>query len=80
MIEIHSVYQNAPAVLFLILAAAHAQLGQVDEAKAAIQKYEQLRPEGHDPRAMIYYQMQMCWQQQDRDHWLEGYRKAGLAE
>jgi adenylate cyclase len=79
VVEIHSVYQNVPAFLYLILAAAYAQLGSPTRAKAAIGDYERLRPAGHDPQAMIAYQMRMCWRQEDRDHWLEGYRKAGLA-
>jgi hypothetical protein len=78
VIEIHSVYQNVPAFLYLILAAAHAQLGHLDQAKAAVQSYERLRPAGHDPVAMINYQVRMCWRHEDRDHWIEGYRKAGL--
>jgi adenylate cyclase len=79
VIEIHGVYQHVPAILHLILAAAHAQLGHGSEVNAAVKEYERLRPAGHDPRAMINYQVRMCWRQQDRDHWLEGYRKAGLA-
>jgi adenylate cyclase len=78
VIEIHGVYQNVPAFLHLILAAAHAQLGHEREAKIAVMEYERLRPAGHDAVAMIDCQMRMCWRQQDRDHWLDGYRKAGF--
>jgi tetratricopeptide (TPR) repeat protein len=78
VIEIHSVYQNVPAFLYLILAAACAQAGRHEQARAAVRDYERLRPATHDAIAMIEYQMRMCWRQEDRDHWLEGYRKAGL--
>ena len=78
VVEIHRVYQNRPAVLYLILAAAFAQLGRPEQARGAIKDYERLRPAGHDAVAMINYQVRMCWRQEDRDHWLEGYRKAGL--
>jgi TolB-like protein len=78
VVEIHHVYQNRPAVLYLILAAAFAQLGRQEQARGAIKDYEHLRPAGHDAVAMIKYQVRMCWRQEDRDHWLEGYRKAGL--
>ncbi|MGH6932938.1 MAG: adenylate/guanylate cyclase domain-containing protein [Dongiaceae bacterium] len=78
VVEIHGVYQNVPAFLYLILAAAYAQLGQQERAMTAVKDYERLRPAGHDAVAMINYQMRMCWRQTDRDHWLEGYRKAGL--
>ena len=78
VIEIHSVYQNVPAFLYLILAAAAAQLGRREQARDAVKDYERLRPAGHDAVAMISHQMRMCWQQEDRDHWLDGYRKAGI--
>jgi hypothetical protein len=29
---------------------------------------------------MITYQVRMCWRQEDKDHWLDGYRKAGLLQ
>jgi TolB-like protein/Tfp pilus assembly protein PilF len=78
VIEIHGVYQNKPAFLYLVLAAALAKLGRYEQAKAAVKDYERLRPAGHDALAMIKYQMRMCWRQEDRDHWLEGYRMADL--
>ena len=78
VIEIHSVYQNVPAFLYLILAAAAAQLSRQEQARAAVKDYERLRPAGHDAVAMINYQIRLCWRQQDRDHWLDGYRKAGI--
>jgi adenylate cyclase len=79
VIAIHRVYQNVPAFLYLILAAACSQLGRDGDAKAAVENYERLRPAGHDPVAMARHQMRMCWRQEDRDRWAEGYRKAGLA-
>jgi adenylate cyclase len=78
VVEIHGIYQNVPAFLYLILAAAYAQMGEMQKAKIAVANYERLRPAGHDFKTMIKYQMRMCWRQEDRDHWLEGYRKAGI--
>ena len=54
------------------------QLGRQEQARGAIKDYEHLRTAGHDAVAMINYQVRMCWRQEDRDHWLDGYRKAGL--
>ena len=48
IIEIHEVYQNVPAFLYLVLAAAYAQVGQLEKAAAAVKSYERLRPPGHD--------------------------------
>jgi TolB-like protein len=78
VIEIHRVHQNRPAVLYLILAAAFAQLGRQEQARDAVKDYERLRPAGHDAVALVNYQTRMCWRQEDRDHWFEGYRKAGI--
>ena len=78
VIEIHELYQNMPASMYLILAAACAQAGRHARAKAAVADYERLRPAGHDALTMIKHQMRMCSRQEDRDRWFEGYRKAGL--
>ncbi len=78
VIEIHEVYQ-LPAVCKLILAAALAQTGQIERAQAAVEEYERTRPAGHDAATIIKYQMRMFARQEDRDKWLEGYRKAGVA-
>ena len=78
VIEIHGLYQNVPATLYLILAAACAQAGHQAQAKAAVADYERLRRAGHDALSMIKHQMRMCWRPEDRDRWFEGYRKAGF--
>jgi tetratricopeptide (TPR) repeat protein len=78
VIEIHGLYQNVPATLYLILAAACAQAGRHAQAKAVVADYERLRPAGHDALNMIKHQMRMCWRQEDHDRWFEGYRKAGF--
>jgi len=78
VIEIHEVYQNVPAFLYLVLAAAYAQAGQAENARTAVKAYERLRPQGHDLATHIKCWMRMCSRQTDRDHWLEGFRKAGM--
>jgi adenylate cyclase len=77
VIEMHELYQ-LPAFLKLVLAAAFAQTGQFEKAKAAVEEYERTRPSGHDATTMIEYQMRMLARQEDRNLWLEGYRRAGL--
>jgi TolB-like protein len=78
VIEIHETYQNVPAFLYLVLAAAYAQYGNLEKAAEAVKSYEKLRPPGHDLRTHITYWMKMCSRQSDRDHWLEGFRKSGI--
>jgi TolB-like protein len=78
VIEIHEVYQNVPAFLYLVLAAAYAQHGNLEKAAAAVKSYEQLRPPGHDLKTHITFWMRMCSRQSDRDHWMDGFRKSGM--
>ena len=78
LFEIHEVYQNVPAFLYVVLAAAYAQAGKLDKAKAAVKEYERKRPDDHDVKMMLELQMKMRSRQEDRDRWLEGYRKAGF--
>jgi TolB-like protein/Tfp pilus assembly protein PilF len=77
VIGLHDVHR-LPAFSKLILAAAFAQTGQIEKAKLAVEEYEQTRPAGHDAATFIKAHMRMCARQEDRDRWLEGYRKAGL--
>ena len=78
--EIHRGYQEVPASGLLVLAAACAQLGQMEAANDALAKYERNRPREYDAATMIKYHVRMCARLEDRDRWLEGYRKVGLAE
>ena len=78
VVEIHRSYQEVYPFLFLVLAAACAQLGQTEAAKDALAKYERNRPREHDAATMIKYHVRMCAKPEDRDRWLEGYRKIGF--
>jgi TolB-like protein/class 3 adenylate cyclase/tetratricopeptide (TPR) repeat protein len=78
VVEIHRSYQEVYPFLFLVLAAACAQLGQTEAAKDALTKYERTRPREHDAATMIKYHVRMCAKLEDRDRWLEGYRKIGF--
>jgi len=51
----------------------------MEAAKDALAKYERNRPREHDAATMITYHVRMCANPEDRDRWLEGYRKIGLA-
>ena len=72
-------YQSLPAFLYLPMAANYARLGQMDKAKAAVENYYRVRPEGHDPNIMAEYQARMCLRKSDSDYMREGYRLIGLA-
>ena len=71
-------WRSPPIQLHAELAAAYAQNGQPEEAKAALETYLRKLPEGYDIAAVFRHQLRMCAKPEDAEHWLEGYRKAGL--
>jgi tetratricopeptide (TPR) repeat protein len=71
-------WRNPPFFVHAALAAAYAQNGQPEEAKAALDTYLREQPEGYDAAVIFRQQLRMCAKPEDAEHWLEGYRKAGL--
>ena len=58
----------------------HVAVGLADvEAHAAFERYERLRPPDADFAYYLAAHVRLCMRQEDADHWVEGYRKAGLA-
>ena len=51
----------------------------MDEARAAFESYERLRPPDADFAYYLAAHVRLCMRQEDADHWVEGYRRAGLA-
>ncbi len=64
--------------MYTQLAASYAQLGRMDEARAAFETYQRLRPPGADFAYYLAAHMRLCKRQEDADNWVEGYRKAGF--
>jgi adenylate cyclase len=60
------------------LAASYAQLGRMDAARAAAQTFEDAAIEGFTVKDYIEMDLPMYREKAIKDHWLEGYRKAGL--
>ena len=78
VLKIYRGWLNFPIHLKLSEAAICALLGRMDEAAAALEKFNNSQLPKPDPKIMIKFQLRMCARQEDRDRWLEGYRKAGL--
>ena len=51
---------------------------RMEDASAAAAEFERLRPDGYDFAEFAHAHVRMCGRPEDREHWLEGYRKAGL--
>jgi adenylate cyclase len=62
------------------LAACYAQLGRMNAAQREVALYHQLKPEDADFPRYAAQHARICKRQKDADHWLEGYRKAGLLD
>ena len=71
-------WRNPPSHMYAELAAAYAQLDRMDDAQVAMASSERTRPPGFDPVQVAHAHARMCARREDVDHWLEGYRKAGL--
>ena len=71
-------WRNPPFHTLLELAAAYAQNGQPEEAKAAYDHYLRELPDGYDTAATIRVHLRQCAKPEDTEHWREGYRKLGL--
>ena len=64
--------------MYLELAAAFAQFDRIDDVRTTMAQFERIRPEGFDAVKVAHSHARTCARQEDRDNWLEGYRKAGL--
>jgi len=69
---------DATAYVNLMRAACFAQLGQVNIAKNLVEKTLLTAPEGFDPVLFAQTCAAECSSPKDVEHWLEGFRKAGL--
>ena len=77
-IDIYKSWQNPPVHMYVPLAANHAQLGQMDAARAAMREFERVRPESARFTFYASTHANMCKRAEDAEHWLDGYRKIGL--
>ncbi len=77
-IEAFMRWRDPPPHMYAELAACYAQAGRMEDARAAAAEFERLRPEGYDFTEAARIHGQMCARPEDREHWLEGYRKAGI--
>jgi adenylate cyclase len=77
-IETFKLWHDPPFYMYDVLAACHAQLGNMQEAEAARAHFARLKPEGFIYAEGVKAHLGMMQREGDRKHWLEGFRKAGL--
>ncbi len=71
-------WQDPPPHIYLMKAAALAQLDRIEEAHEALQQFEKVQPKGWNMAEVLNAHARMCAKPEDSERWLEGYRKAGL--
>ncbi|MEM6409618.1 MAG: hypothetical protein AAF700_14545 [Pseudomonadota bacterium] len=69
---------EAPPQTQVVLAACLAQLGRIDEARACLSDPVFGSPDAFDILSFAKAQVATCLQASDRDHWAEGFRRAGI--
>ena len=79
MLDIYRGWVNLPPYLYLVRAAALAQLGQLEEARKTLDDYRSLDGEIPDPTTFVDCQMRMVARPEDRERWIDAYRKAGIS-
>ncbi|MEM7193821.1 MAG: adenylate/guanylate cyclase domain-containing protein [Pseudomonadota bacterium] len=79
-IELYLRWKNPPVHMYTHLAACHAQLGNMDKAQEAAALFEKERPPESDFTFYANSHARLCKHPEDAEHWLEGYRKAGLID
>ena len=67
---------HPPYYVQVLLAASLAQAGRTDEAKRMVT--ENAQP-GFDPARFAHRISELCALNSDKEHWLEGFRKAGIS-
>lgn len=69
---------NPPGFVFMLRAALLAQLDLIDKAKEAIAIARKMLPPPISPEEFVHRAITLYAEEEDRQHWLEGFRKAGV--
>jgi adenylate cyclase len=77
-LEIYRSWPNPFSHVVLEAAACHAQLGRVSDMQNAVEEFIRGRPENFDVVKYVRAHVATCRRLEDREHWIEGYRKTGL--
>jgi adenylate cyclase len=71
-------WNDYPPHIYLVKAAALAQLGRIDKARETVELLEKIRPEEWNVEGVMRAYERMCANPEHGERWLEGFRKAGL--
>jgi adenylate cyclase len=77
-IALYQGWSNPPIHMIVEAAACYAQLDRTEETRLTLAEFMQRRPENYDLAAFVRAHLAMCRRPEDREHWLDGYRKTRL--
>jgi len=77
-IAVYKRWRDPPVHMYTHLAACYAQVGRMDEAAAAASYFREHCPPDADFGFYAKAHARICKRPSDAQHWMEGYRKAGL--
>ena len=79
-LAIYTRWLNPPLHAYTHLTACYVQLGRMEEARSAAAAYERDRPADADFARYAAAHRKIYKRGEDAEHWMDGYRKAGLIE
>ena len=79
-IEIMLSWRDPPPHTYAHIAACYAHLGRMDKANQAVDRFRSLCAENVNFPRYAADHARICNRQEDKDNWLNGYRKAGLLD
>ena len=71
-------WRNPPPHVLLDASVLYAQLGLREDAHRLIERFNLERPETFNIVDYVRFHLRCYKREEDRDHWRDGYRKAGL--
>ena len=78
-LDIYRRWQEMHAAQLLLQAAAQAQLGRLDDARATLAEFERRDERKPDPVTFVKFSARMIKRDEDRERWVGAFRKAGVA-
>ena len=77
-LAIYRRWQQMHAAQLLLQAAAEAQLGRLDDARATLEEFKRRDERKPDPVTFVQFSARMIKRDEDRERWVNAFRKAGL--
>ena len=78
MLEVYRRWPNLPQHLILVRSLALSMLGRLEEARSSVDEYNALELEKLTPSVFAKYHVRLAARPEEKEKWMDGYRKAGV--